>query len=195
VACPCLDTSVYTVASDTTSIGRTARKSLGRLLRPPVVSPLGSNVYHGGGIYPTLGGSVPDPEFILLSVFHGSGWCRRPLAEPETWMVFDVPHCAVSAGKRLSPAAQRHIRRHLVGGRCLQHELKTLLQGIGMMGNGGVLFLHPVLLSSLNWHFRWKAPRWLRKGSTTGVSLDSGLCTSRKRSIRVVPWELATIEC
>jgi hypothetical protein len=55
-------------------------------------------------------GTGPDPEFILPSVFHGSGWCHWLLAKKEICMVFDVSHRVVEeAGKWLSLMDQHHI--------------------------------------------------------------------------------------
>jgi hypothetical protein len=87
-------------------------------------------------LYPI--GSVA-PEFILPSVLHGTGWCRRPLTEPELWMVYNIPHQVVVASQALSVGEQVHVRRHLLGGRCLQEGLRIFLQGMGIMGDGGVL--------------------------------------------------------
>jgi hypothetical protein len=65
-----MDTSVYTVASDTASAGRLAKKPVLRLFHPPVVSPLGRNTYHGGGLYPwsTPRGSIPSLFFRRLCI-------------------------------------------------------------------------------------------------------------------------------
>lgn len=79
-----LDTSVYTVASDTTPVGRTARKPLVRLLHPPVVSPLGRNVYHGGGLYPTECGPIRNSSFLRSSTEVG-GVVGRFVRKKSGW--------------------------------------------------------------------------------------------------------------
>ena len=130
-----LPSTVYSVASDTVDIGRRHAAPSQRTLTPARVQVLGHDVYHGGGLFPL---SASAPRFLLPSVMHApTFWCVRRLTVEEQWQVYDVPWRVFRLVSALRQ--ERHLFGKLVPGRCLEHGLRTLLKGFGLMTEGGVL--------------------------------------------------------
>ena len=129
-----LPTNVHSIASDTLDAGRTARKPKRVRVHCSQIIPLGSHTYDGSGLYPL---EARNPYFILRSVLHPTGWCRRQLTEDELWTVNDVPHNVLVAASSLPDDLRVGIRRQLLPGRCLQYGLRGLLEGIGILDHGG----------------------------------------------------------
>ena len=129
------------IASDTIDAGRVAAPPLARCLPHSMVIPLGTALYHGGGLYPL--GLKSLPVFLLPSVLSPTGWCRRPLTLAETWGVYDVPHRVVDRLPSMPEVkAAWHASRRLFPGRCLEHGVCQLLAQLeeGRVEGGRIIF-------------------------------------------------------
>jgi hypothetical protein len=121
---------VYSVASDTVQMGRHTK-----------VQSLGAGVYHGGGLCPSGLRLEQSQEGALPFVCHQpSGWCLRRLLPIESWSVMDVPWQIVRLTYTMEGNnAELALFRKWLPGWCLEQGLRVLLQGFGLMNEGGVL--------------------------------------------------------
>eukprot|EP00980_Cylindrotheca_fusiformis_P026387 scaffold16048_cov85-Cylindrotheca_fusiformis.AAC.1 len=129
---------VRSIASDTVAGRRRVKAPQVRTFpRPLQVRPMGNNLFHGGGLYPTFNRRGPRkerPKFLLPSVIHG--WVHRRLTASEEWMVFDVPYDVTVLALRLPLLEQQALWPQLRPGRCLQQALGDVLDGFGLRDGG-----------------------------------------------------------
>eukprot|EP00980_Cylindrotheca_fusiformis_P030893 scaffold25597_cov206-Cylindrotheca_fusiformis.AAC.3 len=134
---------VRSIASDTVVGRRKARHPDVRSFPPPLrVRPIGNNLYHSGGLYPTFDRTCPPrfrPKFLLPSVV--LGWVHRRLTPSEEWMVFDVPYDITVLVNTLPSDVQQALWQRLLPGRCLQQALGEVLDGFGVRDGGGICLL------------------------------------------------------
>lgn len=97
---------------------------------------LSHDTYHRGGQYLIL---ALAPWFLLPSVKHApTWWCVRQLLTTEEWQIYNVPWRVFRLVSELSK--ERLLFQQLLPGRCMEHELCYLLQGIGLMREGVLHF-------------------------------------------------------
>ena len=137
---PYIPSCVYAVASDTIDAGRVSVPPLTRRLPHSTVVPLGTALYHGGGLFPS--GLKSPPVFLLPSVLAPTGWCRRRLTLAEIWGVSDVPHRIVELLPSMpSVASAWHASRLLLPGKSLEHGVRLMLARLeGRVEGGRIIF-------------------------------------------------------
>ena len=134
---PSLETTVYSVASDTVEGGKVVRPPDNpTLFGPRAVKSIGRNMYHGGGLYPSEVKRGMKPYFILPSVLMRMRWVKRRLTPVEEWTVKDVPVrivlLAMKAGEDMD-----YLWGALSPGRCLDQGLRQIFAGIGVIDRDG----------------------------------------------------------